>query len=103
MAYCVMVKGPCRGKMCDFWVRVRIRKLHIDELAQELQNRISKCLDGLTTNLDDAISQFWSEFGIKDLRRFCQEEPDLCSKVKRAEERTRRSLLLATCETQSDV
>ncbi len=91
--YCVMVKGPCRGKMCDFWARVRIRKLHIDELTQELQNSISKCEEGITSNLDDAFSQYWTDFGITDLTRFCEEAPDLCSKIKQAEERTREAML----------
>ena len=93
MAYCVMVKGPCRGIMCDFWVRVRIGKLHVNELAHELQNSISNCEAGITSNLDDAFSQYWTDFGIKDLRRFCEEAPDLCSKMKQAEEQTRETML----------
>ena len=72
MAYCVMVKGPCRGNMCDFWVRVRIGKLHVNELAHELQNSISNCEAGITSNLDDAFSQYWTDFGITDLTRFCE-------------------------------
>ncbi len=91
--FCVMVKGPCRGKMCDFWARVRIGKLHIDELSLELQNSISNCEEGRTSNLDDAFSQYWTDFGIKDFNRFCEEDPDLCSKVKQAEERTRKTIL----------
>ena len=88
-AFCVMVKGPCRGKMCDFWARVRLRKIHIDELVWGLQESISNCEDGSGSTLDEAFSQYWTDFGIKDLRRFCDEDPDLCSKVKHAEERIR--------------
>ncbi|MFX1559188.1 MAG: hypothetical protein ACFFBL_01245 [Promethearchaeota archaeon] len=91
-AFCVMVKGPCRGKMCDFWARVRLRKLHIDELVHELRLSISNCDDSGFT-LDDAFSQYWTDFGIKDLRRFCMEDPDLCSKMKQVEDRIRKLLL----------
>ncbi len=91
--YCVMVKGSCRGKMCDFWAGVRIGKLHIDELVKELQNSISNCEEEITSDLDDAFSQYWTDFGIKDLRRFYEEQPDLCFKMKKAEELTRRTML----------
>ena len=93
MAYCVMVQGPCRGKMCDFWARVRIGKLHVDELVQELRSSISSCEEDIGSDLNDAFSQYWTDFGIKDFRRFCEEAPDLCSKIKQAEERTREAML----------
>ena len=91
--YCVLVKGSCRGKMCDFWSSVKIRKLPIDELVQGLQNGISNCEEEIASNLDDAFSQYWTDFGIKDLRRLCEEQPDLCSKIKQAEERIRKTML----------
>jgi hypothetical protein len=92
-AFCVMVKGPCRGKMCDFWARVRLRKLDIGELVQEIRNSISICEENLGSTLDDAFSQYWTDFGIKDLKRFCEEAPDLCSKLKHAEEQIRKMIL----------
>ncbi len=92
MAHCVLVKGPCRGKMCDFWARVRIGKLHVNELANELHDGISNCDEGITSNLDDAFSQYWIDFGIKDMRRLCDEAPNLYSKIRQAEERTREAM-----------
>lgn len=92
-AFCVMVKGPCRGKMCDFWARVRLRKLHIGELVQDIRNSISICEEDFGSTLDDAFSQYWTNFGIKDFRRFCEEDPDLCSKLKHAEEQIRKMIL----------
>ena len=88
-AFCVLVKGPCRGKMCDFWARVKLRKLHIDEIVEELQNSIIGCDVKIGLDLDKAFTQFWSDFGIKDLSRFCEEDPDLYSKMKDAEEQIR--------------
>ncbi len=88
-AFCVMVKGPCRGKMCDFWARVKLRKLHIDEIVEELRSSIIGC-DGETgSDLDNAFTQFWSDFGIKDLSRFYEEDSELYSKMKDAEEQIR--------------
>lgn len=78
--------------MCDFWARVRLRKLSVDELIQGLQQSISSCKDS-GSNLDDAFSQYWTDFGFKDLRRFCNEDPDLYSKMKHIEEQVRILLL----------
>jgi hypothetical protein len=88
-----MVKGPCRGKMCDFWARVRLRKLHIDELAHELRSSISNCGDDVGSTLDDAFTQYWTDFGIKNFSRFCKEEPDLYSKMKLVEKLARKLIL----------
>jgi hypothetical protein len=71
---------------------VKLGKLHIDELVQDIRKSISSCEEDFGSNLDDAFFQYWTDFGIKDLRRFCEEEPDLCSKMKQAEERTRNSM-----------
>jgi hypothetical protein len=91
-AFCVLVKGHCRGKMCDFWVRVRLEKLHIEELAQDLRNSITGCDYGSISALNYAFSKYWSDFGIKDLRRLCEEEPELCSKMKHIEDRIRKTM-----------
>ena len=92
-AFCVLVKGPCRGKMCDFWARVKLRKLSIDEIVQELQDFIIKCEDEVDSDLNDAFIQYWSDFGIKDFKLFCDEEPELCSKMRDAEAQLRILLL----------
>ena len=78
--------------MCDFWARVRLRKLHINELVQELSQSISNCEDDVGSSLDDLFSQFWTDFGLRDIKRFCEEDPDLCSKMKQVEERIRMLL-----------
>ena len=93
VAFCVMVKGPCRGKMCDFWARVKLKKLSIDEIVQQLQDFIIKCEEEVGPDLDNAFTQYWSNFGIKDLKLFCDEEPVLCSKLKDAEEQLRILML----------
>ena len=94
VSFCVMVKGPCRGKMCDFWARVRLGKLQIGELVQELRNSISNCEETMDSTLDEALMQYWTDFGIKDLRRFSEENPDLYSKMKQAEELIRKEKMV---------
>lgn len=79
--------------MCDFWARVKLRKLYIDELVQELRNRINTCEEDLGSNLDDTFSKYWTDFGIKNLGRFCEEAPELCSKMKQVEEQVRKTIL----------
>ncbi len=81
-----MVKGPCRGKKCDFWARVRLKKKSVCTAAEELEEAIKICnaRDGKT--LDDAIRTYWSQVGIRDMNRLCEEEPELCSKIRRIEE-----------------
>ncbi|MFW9965613.1 MAG: hypothetical protein ACFFEA_00530 [Candidatus Thorarchaeota archaeon] len=77
-----MVHGPCRGKMCDFWARVKLRKTTLEELARDILISISECNNPGHTNLDDALDDYWTDFGVKDIWRFCEEEPSLCSKMK---------------------
>jgi hypothetical protein len=84
MAYCVLVKGVCRGKKCDYWGRVRIRKSSIEELAAGIKAVIIKCSDG-TKALEDALIEYWFAIGIRDMKKLCEEEPDLCAKLKEAE------------------
>ncbi len=79
--------------MCDFWAGVRLRKLHIDELVQDLRISISNCEENIGSDLDYVFSQYWTDFGIKDLRRFCEEDPELCFKMKQTEERVRKLIL----------
>ncbi len=82
MAYCVMVQGPCRGKMCDFWARVKLKKTSVGELAQEVILSVRECDNPGHSNLEDALIEFWEAFGVKNIKRLCEEEPDLCSKMK---------------------
>lgn len=88
-----MVHGPCRGKMCDFWARVRLRKKPIDELALEALESIMKCEDKSSKSADDAIEEYWDIFGVKNKALLCREEPDLCDKMKLVEQQVRFQLL----------
>jgi hypothetical protein len=85
--YCVLVKGPCRGKSCDFWARVKIRKLSMNELVNAIRESIMECKNTKSVELDDALRKFWSQIGIMELDRLCDEDPDLCAKMIDAEVR----------------
>jgi hypothetical protein len=77
-----MVQGPCRGKMCDFWTRVKLKKTSVDDLVQEVLLRVRECDNPGHSSLDDALIESWTAIGVRNIRRFCEEEPDLCSKMK---------------------
>ncbi|MFW9806325.1 MAG: hypothetical protein ACFFFK_06305 [Candidatus Thorarchaeota archaeon] len=85
MAYCVMVKGPCRGALCDYWGRVKIRKASVEELAAEIRSVVVKCQEEHAITLEDALHEYWRFIGIRDMKRLCEEEPDLCAKMTTAE------------------
>jgi hypothetical protein len=80
-----MVKGPCRGKSCDYWARVKIRKRTLNELIAELQDCIVECRSTKSMKLDEALRKYWLQIGIRDMNRLCSEEPDLCAKMIDAE------------------
>ena len=82
--YCPMVKGLCRGNACDFWARVKIRKLSLDELVLNIREYIVE-YTGNPMSKDQAIQQYWKQIGIKNMDRVCEEEPDLCTKMMDAE------------------
>ncbi|MHA2117685.1 MAG: hypothetical protein ACW98J_02085 [Candidatus Thorarchaeota archaeon] len=77
-----MVQGPCRGNMCDFWARVKLRKRTTNEITQEMYLNIRECDNPGHTKLDDAIIEYWTAFGVKNIERLCEEDPDLCIKMK---------------------
>jgi hypothetical protein len=80
-----MIKGLCRGKSCDFWARVKIRKLSLDELVLSIRESIVECESTNSMSKDEAIREYWTQIGIKNMDRVCEEEPDLCSKMMDAE------------------
>jgi hypothetical protein len=82
--FCVMFKGPCRGKMCDFWARIRIRKTSTEELASEIKKYLTEHNADKTKEIDRKIREFWSMMGILNLERLCDEDPDLCAKMTEA-------------------
>jgi hypothetical protein len=78
--------------MCDFWARVKLRKMTTDEVAQDMYLSISECDNPGHARLDDAIIEYWAAFGVKNIVRLCEEEPDLCSKITVVEQKV-KSLL----------
>ena len=91
MSYCVMVKGKCRGKMCDFWARVKLRKSDLDDIVTSIVSSLVGCKDN-GKGLDKALSTFWTEFGIRNMASMCEEEPDLCYKLGQIESQVRQEL-----------
>jgi hypothetical protein len=83
--FCVMVKGPCRGKSCDYWARIRIRKTPVEELASGIRECIMNRKQKDSIRWDEALREYWSQLGIRNLDRLCDEEPDLCAKMIDAE------------------
>ena len=83
--YCVLVKGACKGKGCDFWARVKIRKLSLDELVMGIRESIVECTSKNSMPQDEAIRQYWSQLGVRNMDKLCKEEPDLCTKMMDAE------------------
>ena len=80
-----MIKGLCRGKACDFWARIKIRKLSLDELVLSIKESIVECESENSMSKDEAIREYWKQIGIKNMDRVCEEEPDLCTKMMDAE------------------
>ena len=79
-----MVKGFCRGNGCDFWARIKIRKLSLDELVSNIREYIVEYTGNPMTK-DEAIQEYWKQIGIKNMDLVCEEEPDLCTKMMDAE------------------
>jgi len=80
-----MVKGPCRGTFCDFWSRVKLRKSSIEDLAAGIRSVVVRCQKDDSLSLENALQEYWWVFGIRDMKRLCEEEPDLCAKMREAE------------------
>ncbi len=83
--YCVMVKGPCRGKSCDFWARVKIRKASIDEILKGIKESITGCQIDTPMMLKEVIQEYWLQLGIHNLKRLSEEEPELWTKMMQIE------------------
>ncbi|MGY5864623.1 MAG: hypothetical protein RTV41_08455 [Candidatus Thorarchaeota archaeon] len=83
--YCVMVKGPCRGAFCDFWGRVKIRKSSVEELAAGIRQAIVMCDNQDAMARENALREYWHVLGIRNMKRLCEEEPELCAKMTEAE------------------
>jgi hypothetical protein len=80
-----MVKGYCRGNKCDYWGRVKIRKSSVQDLAADIREVVVKCQAEDSMTLEDALHEYWYAIGVRDMKRLCEEEPDLCAKMTSAE------------------
>ena len=90
--YCVMVKGPCRGKSCDFWARVKIRKTSVEEILAGIKDAITNCQIENSLQLTEAIQKYWIQLGVRNLERLHEEEPDLWSKMMQIEHLAKRQI-----------
>lgn len=75
--------------MCDFWARVKLRKMTTDEIALDMYLSIRECDNPGHTRLDDVIIEYWAGFGVRNIGRLCEEEPELCSKIRQVEGQVR--------------
>jgi hypothetical protein len=80
-----MVKGPCRGKSCDFWARVKVRKISVTEMVAEIREALVSEMNGCHLTHEEALHRFWLSLGIQDMDRLCYEEPQLCKKIRKVE------------------
>jgi len=79
--------------MCDFWARVKLRKKSLDVLVQDALESIKFCEGQSPKVLDDVIKEYWNHFGVKNVSRLCEEEPDLYDKMKLVEQQVRSRLI----------
>ncbi len=85
--YCTMVRGPCRGALCDFWARAKIRNATVNELVAKAEESITECMasDGGIA-LKEALRMFWKDFGLKNPELLSNEEPALYRKIELVEQ-----------------
>ena len=71
--------------MCDFWARIKIRKRPENDLVRDMRESIVSCQNEIGLSRMEAMQHFWAMIGVRNLNRLCEEEPDLCAKMKRVE------------------
>ena len=71
--------------MCDFWARVRVRNQTIDEIVSGIMSSLTSCSEPTGLEIREALDGYWMKVGVKDMDLLCQEEPDLCAKIRQAE------------------
>ncbi len=84
--------------MCDYWGRVRVRKASVDDLVRMLTQsleahrqtrpRVQNERTGSSDHREfrQVAEEFWRGMGIKDRDRVCQEDEELCLKMRTVEE-----------------
>jgi len=98
--WCTMVHGPCRGKACDFWARVKLKQATTDELLEQISQAIGRNTGGQDAT-DSIIDRYWRRFGLSSLERLHMEEPELFEKVMEVSSRFELRLRTAQSEHQS--
>ncbi len=85
--------------MCDFWARVKIRKNSIESLLSVSAEFIRSRDEGQGESLESTIKDFWKSLGVKDMKRLCNEEPDLCKKIEQITEEIRKREMVGSGES----
>jgi len=71
--------------MCDFWARVKIQKKSVEELADDIRESIAECEEGNIKTIAEVIQTYWSDLGVRNMSKLCEEESNLYEKIKQAE------------------
>jgi hypothetical protein len=71
--------------MCDFWARIKIQKKSIEEMADDIRERIAKSEEGNIETVTEVIQAYWFVLGIRDMNKLCEEESTLYEKIKQVE------------------
>jgi hypothetical protein len=71
--------------MCDFWARIKIQKRSIEEMADDIRESIAKCEEGNIETITEVVQAYWSDLGVRDMHRLCEEESNLYEKIKQVE------------------
>jgi len=80
-----MVGGPCRGKNCDFWARIKIEKKSVDEMTEEILARVKGQNEGNPKALKQAIQKYWECLGVKNRNILRKEKPEIYAKMMEVE------------------
>ncbi len=77
--------------MCDFWVRVRLNKMSVEDIKLAIERWLKEnSAEQYCVDLDLLIGRYWKTVGLHDLTRLQIEDPQLHSKIICVEDRVRR-------------
>lgn len=84
--WCVMVGGPCRGKNCDFWARIKIKKKSVEEMTEDIIARVNGRTKEEDITPEQAIQDYWDCLGVKNRKVLRKEKPGIFAKMMKVEE-----------------
>ncbi|MGV9102986.1 MAG: hypothetical protein ACOC3C_02580 [Candidatus Thorarchaeota archaeon] len=84
--WCVMIGGPCRGKNCDFWAQIKIKKKPVEEMVEDILTRVETQNEESLPTPKQAIQEYWDCLGVKNLNRLRKEKPEIFAKMKEVEQ-----------------